>query len=172
MQNGKELNNKQNYRSKIKNTFFLYKNKIKKIIRSDLTAKQIAINFTIGILIGLIIPMGLQTIAVIFFCTLFKLNFVIVVLATLISNPFTIVLIYFSAFQLGELIIQSGISWERLSTVLNNPSFDSILSLSFNSLFVLYTGLIIESLVFCSFAYFMVFYVVDYVKTKRNIKSA
>ena len=92
--------------------------------------------------------MGLQTIAVIALCAVFKLNFVIVVFATLISNPFTVVFIYYSAFKIGELFINLGVSWNQVSNVLSNPELEAILSLSLNSLKVIYTGLLIESIVF------------------------
>jgi uncharacterized protein (DUF2062 family) len=144
------------------------KNRLKEVFNSELTAKQIALNCTVGILIGLLIPMGLQTIAVIFVCGLFKLNIVIVVFATLITNPFTVVFIYYSAFKIGNVFVNSGISWIYISEVLNNPKLDSILGLSFNSLKVIYMGLIIESLVFGTFTYIVMHQLANYILMKKK----
>ena len=146
---------------------FIYNTKIrfKEIFSSDLTEKQIAINCTVGILIGLLIPMGLQTVGVIGLCAIFRLNFVIVVFTTLITNPFTVIFIYYSAFTIGEIFINSKISWTSVNAVLNNPKLESILSLSFNSLKVIYTGLIIESIVFGSLTYVLAYYI------SKNIKN-
>ena len=148
-----------------------FKNRTKDIFNSDLTAKQIALNFTVGILIGLLIPMGLQTIAVIALCAIFRLNFVIVVFATLISNPFTVVFVYYSAFKIGDIFINSGISWDYISAVLNNPEVESILSLSFASLKVIYTGLVIESAVFGTLTYVLVYYIANNIKVNQQMKT-
>lgn len=148
-----------------------FKNRTKDIFDSDLTAKQIALNFTIGILVGLLIPMGLQTIAVIALCAIFRLNFVIVVFATLISNPFTVVFVYYSAFKIGDIFINSGISWDYISAVLNNPEVESILSLSFASLKVIYTGLVIESAVFGTLTYVLVYYIANNIKVNQQMKT-
>jgi len=148
-------------------------NKIKirfeEIFNSDLSAKQIAVNCTVGILIGLLIPMGLQTVGVIALCAIFKLNFVIVVFATLITNPFTVVFIYYSAFKVGDFFVNSGISWSTINAVLNNPEFESILGLSFSSLKVIYSGLIIESVVFGPLTYVLVYYIAINFKKNRRI---
>jgi uncharacterized protein (DUF2062 family) len=154
------------YFEKIINQF---KSRIKDIFNSDLTSKQIALNFTVGILIGLLIPMGLQTIGVIALCALFRLNFVIVVFATLITNPFTVVFIYYSAFKVGDFFINSGISWASINSVLDNPELESIISLSFDSLKVIYTGLVLESFVFGILTYFLVYYIANNIKTNQKI---
>ncbi len=148
------------------------KNRFKEVFNSELTTKQIAVNFTVGILIGLLIPMGLQTVAVIALCALFKFNFVIVVFATLISNPFTVVFVYYSAFKVGDIFINSGISWNYINTVLKNPEVESILSLSFDSLKVIYTGLVIESLVFGTLTYILVYYIANNIKLNHKIKTS
>ena len=105
-----------------------FKSRLKEIFNSNLSTKQIAINFTVGILIGLIIPMGLQTVAVIVLCALFQFNFVIVVFATLISNPITVIFIYYSAFKIGDIFINSGISWIYINKVLDKKKFKSLQS--------------------------------------------
>jgi len=152
-------------KSIFENLFNKIKNRLTEIFNSELTAKQIAVNFTVGILIGLLIPIGLQTIGVILLCSIFKLNFFIVVFATLITNPFTVVFIYYSAFKLGDLIVNSGISWSAIEKVINNPEFDSIFNLSLDTLLVIYTGLSIESIVFGSLTYFLVYYIAKSIKS-------
>jgi len=143
--------------------------RLKEIFNSDLTAKQIAVNCTVGILIGLLIPMGLQTIGVIALCAIFRLNFVIVVFTTLITNPFTVVFIYYSAFKIGDIFINSGISWSTINAVLINPDFESVLGLSLYSLQVIYTGLVIESVVFGLLTYVLVYYIANSIKNNRII---
>jgi len=141
--------------------------RLKEIFSSDLSAKQIAVNCTVGILIGLLIPMGLQTIGVIALCAIFRLNFVIVVFTTLITNPFTVVFIYYSAFKIGDIFINSGISWSTINAVLINPDFESVLGLSLYSLQVIYTGLVIESVVFGLLTYVLVYYIANSIKNNR-----
>ena len=94
------------------------------------------------------------------------------VFATLISNPFTVVFIYYSAFKIGELFINLGVSWNQVSNVLNNPELEAILSLSLNSLKVIYTGLLIESIVLSVLSFIAVYYIAKYIINKRKLKSS
>jgi uncharacterized protein (DUF2062 family) len=144
-----------------------FKKRLKDIFTANLSSKDIAVNFTIGILIGLLIPMGLQTIGVIALCTLFRLNFFIVVFATLITNPFTVVFIYYSAFEVGDYVLNSGITWSSISAVINNPELNSILVLSIESLKVIYLGLFIESIIFGVLTYILVYNFANYMKINR-----
>lgn len=158
---------KNNTKKSIEKFICTLKDKLIKILKSNLSARQIAFNFTIGILIGIIVPIGLQTIAVILLVTIFKLNFMIIIFATLISNPLTIAFIYYSAFKIGEIFINSGISWVKISEVFNNPDLESILGLSLESLKVIYTGLLIESVVLCLLTYIIIYYLA---KNKDTLK--
>ena len=145
-----------------------FKKRIKDIFTANLSSKEIAVNFTVGILIGLLIPMGLQTIGVIALCSLFRLNFFIVVFATLITNPFTVVFIYYSAFEIGDYFLNSGISWHSINAVINNPELNSILTLSIESLKVIYLGLFIESVVFGILTYIMTYRFANYMKINHK----
>ena len=153
---------------------FINKIKIrfKAIFSSELTARQIALNCTVGILIGLLIPMGLQTIGVIALCAVFKLNFVIVVFTTLITNPFTVIFIYYSAFTIGEIFINSGITWASVNAVLNYPELEALLSLSYISLKVIYTGLIIESIIIGSLTFILAYYIAETFKNKKKFAAS
>ena len=145
-----------------------FKKRLKAIFSANLSSKEIAVNFTVGILIGLLIPLGLQTIGVIALCALFRLNFFIVVFATLITNPFTFVFIYYSAFEVGDYFLNSGISWNSISAVINNPELNSILALSLESLKVIYLGLFIESIIFGILTYIMTYNFANYMKINHN----
>jgi uncharacterized protein (DUF2062 family) len=142
--------------------------RIKVIFDSHLTAKQIAINAVAGVLIGLLVPMGFQTIAVIALCPLFKLNFLIVVSTTLITNPFTFIFIYYSAFRIGDFLLASGITWENIYSVLIKPEFESIINLSLESIKVIYTGLIIETILLAPLTYLVIYQFARYIKNKKN----
>lgn len=142
--------------------------KLKEVFNADLNAKQIAINFTVGILVGLLVPMGLQTVGVIALCALFRLNFFIVVFATLITNPFTFVFIYYSAFKVGDFFIHSGIAWDTINSIINNPEYESILNLSLKSIKVIYSGLVIEALILAPITYIIVYQIAEYIKKNNN----
>jgi len=148
-----------------------FNRKLKLILCSDLSARQIAVNFTLGIIVGLLVPMGLQTVAIVIICSLLKFNFLIVVFAAFISNPFTVVIIYYTAFKIGDSIINSGIAWNSVSGIFNSPDIESILTLSLDGLTVIYLGLLIESLVLGLLTYFIVYRLANIVKINGIYKD-
>jgi uncharacterized protein (DUF2062 family) len=149
-----------------------FKNRLKSIFTADLSPKNIAINFTVGILIGLLIPMGLQTIAVITLCAMFRLNFFAVVFSSLITNPFSVGFIYYSAFLVGDFFLNSGISWNSINAVVNHPEFDSILNLSLQTIKVIYLGLLTESVILGFISFIIVYNVARYLKINNRPQSA
>jgi len=67
--------------------------------------REIALGLALGILIGMLPVLGLQTVSAIFFASLLKWNKLSAVLGTLISNPLTIPPLYALTYFVGSRIL-------------------------------------------------------------------
>jgi len=77
--------------------------------------REIALGLALGIFIGMLPVLGLQTVSAIFFASLFKWNKFSAALGTLISNPLTIPPLYALTYWLGSKILGLGQRLPHLS---------------------------------------------------------
>lgn len=120
---------------------------IKRIISLKASSPKIAFSIALGIFIGLMIPIGLQTIILIPIATLLGCNIFLASGATLISNPLTMFPIYYSAVKIGEFLTGINLSWDRIEVAIMNPTWNNILSLGNDGLIVFFTGSFLEGVV-------------------------
>ncbi len=140
-----------------------------KILHLNLTPSKIAFSIAIGIFIGLVLPMGLQTFIAIPIALMLGCNMLLTVTATLISNPITIVPIYYLAIKIGQFITHISISWQTIRQTIDNPSFDGILNLSKNGLIVLFTGTFVLALTASLIVYFITLKLIVTHRKRRNL---
>jgi uncharacterized protein (DUF2062 family) len=141
-----------------------------KLLNLKSTPAEIAFSIALGIFIGLLFPIGLQTIIAVPISIFLGSNVLLTVTATLISNPLTILPIYYAAINIGQFITHIEISWNSISEFLTSPSFSGILNLSQNGLIVLFTGTSILAL-FCSVTiYFVIYKLICAHRKKRNLQ--
>ena len=120
---------------------------IKRLVSLKATSPKIAFSIALGIFIGLMIPIGLQTIILIPIATLLGCNIFLATGATLISNPVTMFPIYYSAVKIGEFLTGINLSWSRIEVAMTNPTWNNILSLGNDGLIVFFTGSFIEGII-------------------------
>ncbi|HPN36780.1 MAG TPA: DUF2062 domain-containing protein [Melioribacteraceae bacterium] len=128
-----------------------------KLLNLKSTPAEIAFSIALGVFIGLLFPIGLQTLIAVPISIFLGSNVLLTVTATLVSNPITILPIYYAAINIGKFITRIEIDWNSISVVLSSPSFSKIINLSQNGLIVLFTGTSILAL-FCSIIMYFVIY--------------
>jgi uncharacterized protein len=84
--------------------------------------KEIALGFSVGILVGMTPAMGFHTVIAVFFATLLKLNKISAALAVWITNPFTAPFIYSMNYLVGAKAMGLTKAY-RLSEGLSSATF-------------------------------------------------
>ncbi len=146
-----------NLRMKFSDKLVKSKSKVNRIIKFTKPA-EIAFSISMGIFIGIFVPYGLQTFAVIPFAFYKRSNGFLVWSATYISNPFTILPIYFCSINVGSFITGSSFPWNRLNNIFTNPSVNKIMSLGSDSLMLILLGSFIIAVVLSILTYFTVYF--------------
>lgn len=85
-----------------------YKQLIKQFIKSGLTSKEIAIGIALGNFVGILPFIGLHTVMSIGCAYIFRLNPLIVIIGSNISNPISFPFILFISAQIGSLLLNGG----------------------------------------------------------------
>lgn len=129
---------------------------------------QIAFSFAIGIFLGLIIPMGLQTVVAVPVAIALECNLVVAWIATLITNPITIVPIYLFAIKIGSVFTSNTGAIEKISGLIKNPTIVNISGFSKFALTDLIVGIFILAVIASVLSFFTVKFSIVYF---RKIKS-
>ena len=140
-----------------------------KIIRFNVVSWKIALSLALGVFIGLLLPMGFQAVLVIPLALLLKCNIFITMSATLVSNPFTVVPLYYIYFKIGEFLTSVEITEAQLNALAGSPSFENIQSLGENALILFFSGSIPVSIIFGIATYAFSLMLVNYYRKKRGI---
>jgi len=125
------------------------------IIHPENSPKATALSIATGIFIGIFIPMGLQLATTLLISPIKKINPVLTSLATLISNPFTVLPIYWLGIITGEYVSGHSFPWHAYESFMNNPGFQSFLAIGAEGLRLLMLGLLIMALPATVIAYFV-----------------
>ncbi len=142
-----------------------------KLLNLKSTPAEIAFSIALGIFIGLLFPIGLQTLIAVPISLFLGSNVLLTVTATFVSNPITILPIYYAAINIGKFITHIDIDWNSVADALSSPSFSGIINLSQNGLIVLFTGTSILAL-FCSvIMYFVIYKLICSHRRKSKIKA-
>ncbi|GAB6281267.1 MAG: hypothetical protein STSR0008_00060 [Ignavibacterium sp.] len=158
---------------KIKN-IPLYLNKIKNyifdLIKFENNPFNISLSIAIGIFVGLTIPMGFQTFFIIPLIILFRANFILAYSATYISNPITVLPIYYSALKIGEFIMQYFfsmkviINFSKVQQMINNFSFDNLFFYGKEFLITFIIGLFIQGIIVTVLIFFISYILFLYIR--------
>lgn len=140
-----------------------------KLITLNASPSKIAFSVAIGIFIGLLIPMGLQTIFVIPLAMATGSNVVIAYAATLISNPFTIIPIYYISIKIGVYFTKINFSWNEFNSVINNPTYSNIMKLGTDGVIVFFAGSFLQAIIFSALFYLITVKTIIYLR-KRKFK--
>ncbi|MBU1101375.1 MAG: DUF2062 domain-containing protein [Bacteroidetes bacterium] len=147
------------------------KHYLHQLVTLDASPSQIAISVAFGVFIGLLLPMGLQTIVILPIAGLFEFNIVLAVTASLISNPITMIPLYYTAVKIGEFITGITISWSRFEIFFENPSWSNLLSFGNDGLAVFFSGSSLMGLTAAILTYFLILFLVKELRNRRIMKS-
>jgi uncharacterized protein (DUF2062 family) len=86
-----------------------YKQVINDFVKSGLSTEQIAFGIALGNFVGILPFIGLHTVMAIGCAHLFRLNTLVVVLGSNISNPLSFPFILIMSAQIGSLILNGGL---------------------------------------------------------------
>jgi len=130
---------------------------------------KIALSMALGIFIGLMMPVGFQTVIALPLALFFNLNILVTLTATLVTNPLTIVPLYFAIIRTGEFITQIKISGKKIDAVIKNPGLENFINLGYESLIVFFSG----SFTFGVISSFIVYFItLKLIQKYRSRKSA
>jgi uncharacterized protein (DUF2062 family) len=116
--------------------------------------RAIAMGLAVGVFIGVTPTIPFHTALIILFGLLFKHNLTAAYLGSwLISNPLTVLILYFSQYELGRYLL--GMTHDHL--VLTDYSLMSILSMGWQITLPLMTGGFVMAPFFALPAYFMTY---------------
>lgn len=141
----------------------------KRFVSVSKDPRHIAFSISLGILFGIIIPIGLQTLIIVPIAAILRANVYLSTSATLITNPITVVPIYYLAFKIGSYLTANELNWFEIEKIMNNPSYNNLSSLGSNILFPLLLGNLIFASVLSIIIYFAAFYIMkSYLHSKRQ----
>ncbi|NOG47640.1 MAG: DUF2062 domain-containing protein [Calditrichaeota bacterium] len=116
-----------------------------------------ALSIAIGIFIGIAIPMGFQVWAMAILLLAIRYNLIIASFVSLISNPLTILPIYFAVISFGEFVLQISFPWELFYSFLDEPGFEKIVEFGTEGMFIFFTGSLLIATILSIPAYFLSF---------------
>ena len=117
----------------------------------DDTQHSIALGTSIGMFIGMTPTVGIQMIVVMVFAflthRLFRFNRVAALLTVYISNPVTIVPIYYMLYWVGKQFVGGNVSRDQFTSLLNYEGFEGWWNAVTGLLFDIGTPLIVGTLI-------------------------
>lgn len=131
--------------------------------------RAVAESMAIGIFIGLSVPLGLQLIAFTFLLIVIRYNFIIANFVSLISNPFTILPIYYVAIHIGEFFLGEKFSWEYFDTFMENPTWDNLFNFEFQGIIILLAGLLLMAIPGAIITYLLSFKISSFLKKEKKV---
>ena len=161
--------------SKRKLTDYLRKETLKEFLHNLISLKisssKIALSIAIGIFIGLMIPIGLQTVIIVPLATLLGCNVIVATTSTLISNPITMLPLYYTAIKIGEFLTGKSLSWDNFETVISSPTWGNLTSLGGDGLLVFFSGSTLMGIIFGVITYFITLNIIIKLRERKAQKS-
>lgn len=107
---------------------------------------KITRSLVLGVFIGMTIPIGFQVMVCVPLAVVASSNVTIMIAATLVSNPLTVLPIYYTAMLVGEFFTGSSIPWQAIVDGINDMSVERWMSLGSDIVYVLGTGVLIQAI--------------------------
>ena len=145
----------------------LFRNTVDEIRHPGNNPQIVAQSMALGVLIAFIIPIGLQLLAMTMILLVFRYNFIIASSISLISNPFTVLPIYYAGIVVGEFSLSEKFPWKFFDDLVEKPSWGRLLEFDFKSIIIVLTGLGIMGIIASAITYFLSFRLINYIKNKN-----
>jgi uncharacterized protein (DUF2062 family) len=139
--------------------FFIYR-----VLHVDDTPHRIALGLAIGIFVTWTPTIGLQMVITIALAALFRANKVVGVPFVWISNPFTLVPIYYPNYLVGAWLLRSPNAWDSVAAALSADGWwetlKALRDAGWNVFWPLWIGSILVGLALGTLTYFVTRYAV------------
>lgn len=160
------------------NPFRLFKYYFLRFTRLRGDPYSLARGTAVGIFIGVLPLLPVQTILLIPLTLLLRVNTIAaVVAASVVSNPLTFVPQYYYTWKTGNMILPGRVSWEQLQNIMTTITHEGLLEgigtlsqLSFKTLSVILTGGAIIGTPFAVIGYFIALKFFITLHAKRSAK--
>ena len=130
--------------------------------------KSTAFSMALGMFIGIFIPMGLQVWTLALLLLIIRYNIFLATLVTFISNPFTILPIYYAGILIGENISGQSFPWKYFDKFIAEPRWDYILQFGHDGIFIFLAGLFIMGIILAVITYTIAFRFAVYMRRREE----
>jgi len=127
-----------------------------------------ALSMALGIFIGIFIPMGLQIWTLTLLLLVMRFNILITTVVTFISNPFTILPIYYSGIFIGEMILNMPFPWQYFDKFIEDPKLDYLVNFGSEGAVVFLSGLFVLGIIAASVTYLLSFRLAIFLQHKAK----
>ena len=146
-----------------------YKILLKKLLKLRQSPHELALGFAIGIFVGFLPIMGIQTPVAVSIAIFFRASKIASAIAVWISNPITFIPFYYFNFEFGKWLLGlSNISFKIDSSF----NFTRLMYLGWDILYALWTGCVVLGLIATIPTYFIVYYLTLYYKNHGKKKAS
>lgn len=148
-----------------------------KIIRSNGTSHGIAMSIALGLFVGCFLPIGTQTLPVIFFAIILRLDKLLAFIASWICNPYTVPLMYPLFCYTGSKVLGLGLTLSQIEKdvlkITHSFSWNALKDLGLELGVSFFIGGFIYGGVIALIGYFITFYfIARYRKRKKRLHTA
>lgn len=137
-----------------------------RVMRQKSTPKQLAAALALGMFIGALPIMPLQSVAVIALAIVFRVNKLAAWLATCYSNALTMAPFYYFLFQVGNAVLP----FEGLTLDVNKLEMTQLIEAGWDLYIVMFAGGLIFGIPATLLTYFLSLYAIRAYRRKRAIK--
>ena len=145
-----------------------------RLVRTQGSPKSIATGVLLGLFIGFLIPIGLQTVVVLPLAFIFKANKLISFAFTWVSNQFSIFLIYPIQCLIGSYLIARPMSLDSikasLKVIINQKNAEAFTSLGGELLAAFFAGGFLLGVVSGLIGYFLAYGAVERYRERKRQK--
>jgi hypothetical protein len=156
---------KQYYLTKIRPHL---KRAVDEIRHPESNPQTTAFSMSLGMFVGILVPIGFQSVAFIILFALVRYNFIIACAVSMITNPFTVIPLYFIAIKIGEFIINVNFPWKYFDDFMEDPLWEYLFQIGLEGSMILFAGLLLLTLIFTPLTYFLSFKVTSYLKLRKS----
>jgi uncharacterized protein (DUF2062 family) len=137
------------------------KSKIAQVLAEGSSASSVALGFSIGLFIGLLPIMGLQTLPAIALSVKFRANKITALIGVWITNPLTVVPIYYFNYRTGCMLLPKAnvVVRSDFVSLLHDFSFSTAMAMGSEISMALLVGSLVNAIIVSVPAYFIIRYV-------------
>lgn len=134
------------------------------------TPEKFALAIASGLVVGIAVPEGFQTVTSVPLAILLRCNIILCNLATFITNPFTVLPLYFVSYQIGKYVTGQALEWNQLITFFNGPSLSSAYNLLVSGFYSFFIGSVIHAFLWGISGYIISYYLIIFIRKRKLSK--